>query len=59
VVREPSPRRHDAEFATDLSDGPSFARRALARGLATMSRGSTDAALRLEGDHGRGLTPAK
>lgn len=55
--------REVAELSADGPDRPSFTRRALARGLAAVSRGSAAAVRRLDDvvaeDLGRALAPGK
>ena len=61
-TREANEARHAAELAA-TNDRPSYARRALARGLAAVSRGSAAAVRRLDDvvadDLGRALAPGK
>ena len=62
-TREALEARQAAEFAATGSDRPSAARRALAHGLAAVSRGSAAAVRRLDDvvadDLGRALAPGK
>ena len=62
-TREALEARQAAELSADGLDRPSYARRALAHGLAAVSRGSAAAVRRLDDvvadDLGRALAPGK
>jgi hypothetical protein len=63
LAREPRPIHDDASLAAALPGRPALARRALAQGLAVVSRGSAAAVRRLDDvvadDLGRALAPGK
>ena len=63
LAREAREARRAAEFAAGVPQRPSIARRALAQGLAAVSRGSAAAARRLDDvaadDLNRALAPGK
>ena len=63
LAQEARDARRAAEFAAGIGPRPSFPRRALAQGLAAVSRGSAAAVRRLDDvaadDLGRALAPGK